>query len=87
MLMFSLLTLSPYQLLIVSEIIQGYFSLSSNNLRICNPLHVIYLLVSSDSPPPSLFCALVLYVLYHIWASSSLPFSLTFPGVHTNITP
>lgn len=85
--MFSLLTLFPYQLLFVSEILLGYFSLSSNNICICNLLHVIYLLVSSDSSPPSLFYALILCVLYHIWTTSSLPISSTFLGVHANITP
>lgn len=85
--MFSLLTLSPYQLFFVAEIMLGYFFLSSNNLCICNLLHVIYLLVSSDSPPPSLFYALILCVLYHIWTISSLPFSSTFLGVHADITP
>lgn len=83
--MFSLLTLPPYQLLFVSEIMIDYFSLTSNNLCIRNLLHVIYLLVFSDSPPPSLFCALILCVLYHIWTTSSLPFSSRFLGVHANV--
>lgn len=48
---------------------------------------MIYLLVSSESPPPSLFPALILCVLSYKWTTSSLPFSSTFLGAHTNITP
>lgn len=86
-LILSLLTLSSYQSLFVSKIMLGYFSLSSNNLCICNLIHVIYLLVSSNSPPPSLFYVLILCVLYRKWTTSSLLFSSSFLGVHTNITP
>lgn len=68
----------------LSQIMQGYFSLSSSRLCIFIFLHMIRLLVSLDSSPPS-----PPYLLFFVSSSTHIQLSLLFSmflGVCSNIT-